>query len=442
MGRVCVCNIRKTRNVSIGRRMFLKIASGGLLIKTGNVLVNIALTVLLTNMLSVDQYGQYVLLISFLTILAAFSHLGFPQVLLKEATRYMLQGGTDLPRTIRRVNIWVLLMIGSAFGLGYVLFLPNIDLTQAEILYFGLPILAFTALGRLRSSLVRGLGRVLIGQLPESIIRPSLILALVALFSFGLGKTLNARDAVIFYLIASATAFIVGSWLLHKSMANAGRDPFVQTQEHLANATLLRTAFYIGIGSSFQLLIGNIEILLLGAMQSPADVGIYKVALTIAMLIFAIEQALNGVATPRISTLIHEADYHQLRVFSTLIARSVFGIGLVVYCLVLLIGEVAIETVFGEDFAAAYEVFLVIGGGMLLGSMFGPVLQVLVMSGNEKVSVFASLIAITANITMGFLFIVLYGVVGAAYATALSLFLWKLLMWLSLHRNVWSVHGV
>lgn len=422
--------------------MFLKIASGGLLIKASNVLINVVSTALLTNTLGAAQYGHYVLFVSFLTILAAFSHLGFPQVLLMEATRYKTQGGVDLSRVIRRVHLWVLVLLCLTFGLGYFLFLPNVEFTQLEILFFGLPILAFTALGRLRSSVVRGLGRVLIGQLPESVIRPILILALVALYGSCLGQSVNARDAIIFYLIASATAFVIGSWILRKIISKSGRTTLVPTQEKLVNSTLLRLGIYIGIGSSFQLLIGNIEPLLLGMMRSPTDVGIYKFALTIALLIFAIEQALTAVATPRISTLVHEREYYQLKAFSTLIARSVFAVSLAVYCFFLSIWDLVIADIFGEDFVVAYEVFLVIGGGMVLANMFGPVLQVLVMSGHEKISVIASLVAITTNITLGFFFINSYGVMGAAYSTAFSLVLWNLVMWLFLRMNVWTAHGV
>ncbi len=176
--------------------------------------------------------------------------------------------------------------------------------------------------------------------------------------------------------------------------------------------------FYIAASN---LLIQYSSILVIGVYQSSSDVGIYSAALRTAGLISFVLIALNTVIAPKMSAYFFTGDYKNLskvsKLSSILGLLSAFPITLIYFLF-----SKQILGIFGDEFITGSDSLLILAFGHFANVSTGSVLFLLMMTGHEKVvsrlTMFFAVINIVLNITL----VKFYGIVGAAIATALTMF--------------------
>ena len=79
---------------------------------------------------------------------------------------------------------------------------------------------------------------------------------------------------------------------------------------------------------------------------------------------------------------------------------------------------------------------MILSIAQLVNGFFGIVWPLLVMTGHERNGVYGLLAASLLNVPLNALLIPPYGVVGAAIATGISIIVWNLLFWFTVHRKL------
>lgn len=149
-------------------------------------------------------------------------------------------------------------------------------------------------LGQLRGAALRGLQKVVQGQLPEMLVKPLLFIAFIVVLVWQQVE-LSASSAMAMQVLASLLAFMVGAWLLWRIRPDGVREkPAVVMQ----GKTWMKSALPLALTSALMMLNKNVDIVMIGWYSSSADVGIYRVAVQGGLLVVFGLQSMNMVIGP------------------------------------------------------------------------------------------------------------------------------------------------
>lgn len=182
----------------------------------------------------------------------------------------------------------------------------------------------------------------------------------------------------------------------------------------------LRTSALLCLTSSVQIIYGQSDILVLGTLLSPGEVGGYASAAKVAVLAAFGLEIVNFRYAPLIAKA-HASGPEALQKIITVAVRRVLIFTIPASFLVFIMAD-KILLLFGEDFSSEATLPLrILIVGQLVNALSGPVGFVCSMTRLEanlfRVSVASMILNVVANIIL----ISFYGVIGAAIATAFSM---------------------
>lgn len=390
--------------------------------------IGFAVAVLLARSLGADGYGVYAYAFALVTLLALPAEVGFPTLLVRETARGM---AAKQPGVVRGVWVWAgrstgILSAVLVLGAIAVLMVVNdgrLDEKGATMLWAFL-LVPFAALGSLRGAALRGLDRIVAGQLPEDIVRPALFLFLVGAVAV-LAPPLTPPTAMAAHVGAAAVAFVVGAWLLVRHTPPEVRRSEPRSESKTWLASSLPLALIAGLAT----VNSQTDILMLGIFDSSDQVGIYRIAIQVAALAAFGLNAMNIVIAPRFARLHQLDDLAALQRLVTTSARGILVFSLTVIAIFVFAGEWLITVVFGDVFVASYAPLLILLGGQLVSSAAGSVGYLLNMTGHERDTLRATALAAALNVALNLALIPLWGILGAAVATSVSLSARNLWQW-------------
>ena len=398
-------------------------------IKATHALIVFASSIVLARALGPAGYGVMTYVIALVHLLSTPSELGVPNLAVREVA--ITNARKDWGRMrgfIRWAHttigvISVILACGGAVAL--LLFGDELEPVKRTCMWLGIVLVPLASLNMLRSSMLRGLRKVLLGQLPEQIIRPLAFLLLILGLNFvgnGLASPVVALSA---HIVSVIIAFLCGMLLFfrHRPRELAGAVP------QFAGRSWLASSIPFGLTALMQLINGKTDILILGMFRADADVGIYRVSVQIAALVVFGLQVVNAIQGPHIAHLFAKGDMPRLQKMITRSAQAIFAFALAAVLAIVLFGEFLIETLFDPAFSAAYIPLVIICVGQLVNAAIGSVGSLLNMTGHEKDTMTSVFIGATINVTLNFALTPTWGPIGAAIATTTTLITWNLIMW-------------
>jgi O-antigen/teichoic acid export membrane protein len=414
-------------------------SSSGLVSRIAAAGVGFASVGVLTNYLGIEHYGDYAYALAWLTMLATIGRLGFN----KSAIRYLAsyRATADWPRVrgfmlyCRRTTYWistVTALLGCA-----ILWLAwdpiaayygnERFLTAMMLALISLPLLSYL---QVSEGVLDGFKKVAQSQIPLRIARPGLIALLtVVVYSWTrLGQTVSPSGAMvmtvessmIINLAATLLALLLASALVRRTLPSEVRTakPVFESRDwFITSRDMMWT-------SGFNLVIFEADQILLGILSTTEDVGVFSVASRVAQLLIVALTATNAILYPMTADLFARNKMNELQRIVTLGATAVFFIAFVL-AVVLFIGSDYLELLFSDGFGAATPLLRVLIIGQLVNAFTGPALLLLNMTGHHRDS--ARILGFTAviNVVMNAGLIKLYGAMGAAIATSLSIILWN-----------------
>jgi O-antigen/teichoic acid export membrane protein len=279
----------------------------------------------------------------------------------------------------------------------------------------GLLLVPIVALTSIRQAAMQGLGRVVLGRLPETIFAPALFLALVGV-SWGFAEaSVTATWAVALQVGASFAAFLLGAALLWRVLPHHAKT---EPPEH-AMREWVRSALPLLLFSAIQALNAQVEVILLGAIKGSTQAGLYSVAVRVSGIAAFAVLAAGYPLSPMIARLhaAGEADVLRRTVRRAAIAIFVASLPLALGVIVL---AGPLLHLFGADFKGGETALILIVIGQLGYAAMGLAGMVLVMTGHETWLTKGVLVGAVANVALNALLIPPYGLNGAAAGSTIA----------------------
>lgn len=396
-----------------------------------------AVAIVMARLMGPAGYGAYSFAIALATLLTVLAQTGLPTLLVRETAAYRLnrQWG-DLRGMLRRAVIvaagasavacLAVVAVGAAFD-------QSIPASDRDVVAWSLLLVPVMALTAIAGAAMRGMGRVIRGQIPEQIGRPGLLLALAAsIVLFGSSGPLPAGRGMQLHVLAAVTALVMSWWLLRTTMPSELRSA-AATYEHAP--VWRRSMVPFALLTVFQVVIRQADTLILGLFVPSAEVGIYRVAWQGATLVNLILFAIGLTIEPQVARLVAAGRREELQKLVRASGRIAFALAVVTGLAFVVTGEWLIGTVFGAGYADAYLPLLILVLGQVLFAVSGWSGIVLNMTGNERQTARFTAYAAFCNVAANFALIPYFGVYGAAWAAAATMFVWKVALALSARKR-------
>lgn len=389
--------------------------------------------VVLARVLGPEQYGIYSYVLAIVSILAIPAMFGLPSLIVRETAKAEVKQEWGKMRGLWfwSNSITASLSIFIAIIAALVLWLNRENFTEMQFLTFawGIAFIPLSALAALRGASLRGLRKVIQGQLPEQVLKPALFIVMLAVVGLTGITQLTAQSAMMLNALSAGMAFVFGAWLLLRVKPKQLNNAEKEFERKAWTASVIPFAALSGLA----VLVTQTDIVMLGILKEAADVGIYKVAAQGADLAALGIVAANMVTMPYMSRFANKNDIDGLEKIAQKSARLSFFVALGMTLVFFIMGEGLIEFVFGSDYIQSYLPLLLLAAGQLIHAGLGPGGTVLNMSGYEKGTLITLILSALINVALNFIFIPFWGVYGAAIATLISVVFRKVVIWMMVY---------
>jgi O-antigen/teichoic acid export membrane protein len=404
------------------RARISKASGSAISLKVLNTALGFITTVLLARMLGPDSFGVYAFALAVVMVVGLPAKAGVPQLVTKETAKGQASGQWGTVKAVWRWSTAVVLLVSLvvllAAALVGVLFAERIGMELTTTLGIGLLMIPVMGLALVRASSLRGLGHAVQGQLPELAIKPAVLLALlVAAPVMVPSLPFTSSTAMGLNIAATAVAFLVGAALLQRE-----RPPeLTQVQPRYESRVWIATIIPMASINAMHLINTQADILLIGVLMESSDVGRYKVAAQMSLLVAFGLQATKMVIEPYFARFYYQGELVKLQRLARAASRLNLTIAVAVLGLLIVFGKEFLEMAFGVGFVAALTPMLILSGGRLAGACLGSSGSVLVMAGYHREYARFWIVAAFLNVFLNIIFIPVFGMVGAAVATSITL---------------------
>ena len=418
----------------LGRQLARAVVGAGGLGILQRVLV-VTTSVLLARMLGTNGFGLFSYVAAFVALLSVPAQFGIPMLILRSVAAYSATARWDLVRglLVRAVQYGVVLALSVAFvAIALVgslkTSLPSLDWATFLLGVLLLPTGTITAMA---TSALSGLGYVVRAQVAEQLLRPLLMALALGAIVLVTHWSLAPAEAMAVNVIAAAIASVFSVSLLAKIAAPKLRH----VHSSFASGEWLKSVAPFGLIAVMQIVNTQSDVLLLGLFSTPSDVGLYRAASQAAGLIAFTLTTVNTVIGPRLAWLYKTGDQRSLQRLVTMSSRLILVTSLPVALGFIFFGDPLLRLIFGREFGGGSTALAILSVGQVVNASVGSVGLMLIMTGHERDALLGLSVAAVLNLLLDLLLIPALGMIGAAYATAVSVITWNVLLAFKLYST-------
>lgn len=387
--------------------------------RVGQVALEFLVGLLAARLLGASSYGAYAFSLAWVGLLGIPAAAGFDRLLIREIAVFQARSDWSAMRGILArsnqiaVLLSILLALVAAGGAQFLARQNGSEMTAA--LQLAMVIVPLVAIARLRQAALQGLGHVALGQAPETLLQPAVLLLLVIGFFLFPAMPRTGPVTVGLHSLAAATACVAGIWLLRRALP---RELATATATYQTRIWLARAVPFVWI-LGMNVIMMHTDVILLGLLDGSDAAGVYRVANQMANLVAFPLTAVSMAFAPVIARLHAQADGAQLQRRATGAAQAILVMALPIAVALVLFGK-PILSLFGDEFAAGSTALAILSSGFLVNAAMGISGYLLIMTQHEKAAAIAFAASAGLNLLGNLLLIPAFGVNGAAAATALS----------------------
>lgn len=404
---------------------------GSLAIKAAHAALGFMLAVVLARVLGPEGYGIYSFALAIIMFTAIPSQVGIPRLVVRETARTQADADWGLMRGLWR---WSNTAVFGASALGMlavgailVFVGTSTEHGRTATIGTGIALIPLIALANVRAASLRGLHLVVLGQLPESVFRPTILLLLIAgwITIFGSSNSLTSQTAMGLHILAAGITFLIGSLMLLKAQPEAiSRRPILRHESIAWRKAIIPLAMITGLQS----INNHADLIILGIFRPNDEVGIYRAVFQIALLVIFGLQAINQVLQPHFARLHRQGAMRKLQDLVSQSAKTILVLALPPVAIFVFFGPEILGWVFGDKFKTGGTPLSILAFGQLINAGIGSVGVLLTMTGHERDALRGVAVAAISNIALNFILIPHFGMTGAATASTLTLIIWNFLL--------------
>ena len=285
------------------------------------------------------------------------------------------------------------------------------------IKYISLGILPLSLL-HINSESLRGMKNIKL----YSILRFALIplLASAILFIMNLYQSFDFTMPVISYVIAIyLTCFVsLFFWLKRIDIFNNNIESTISLRY------LLNISLPMLLTTSMFYIIQWTDTIILGYYDTAYNIGIYNIALKMSMASSIILFSINSIVAPKYSQLFFDNKMDEFKSVVKFSSKLIFWLSIPIIAVIAYKAEFFLN-IFGEEFKQGKYPLYILLVGQLFNVMCGSVGYILMMTDKQKILRNIIVCSAILNIILNIILIPLYGILGAATASTISMILWN-----------------
>lgn len=419
----------------------LKGSSTSLFLKILGMMFGYAAMLFITNYYGAEEWGIYSLSITLLSIAILIPKFGFDNAVVRIVTELNITNNkAEIATVLKKVFIIsitisliiiVLLNVFSEALVYKVLKEPKMKPYIALITYILLP----TVLLVIISATFQALKKTILFMLFQTALINIVFLLLLIVFYF-----IEIKIKIFeVYLYATLGALFIGSIIFFKVL-NKMKEGNIGSQKY-TYSKIASISFPMMLSSSFALLMGWSDILMLSYYKTTVDVGIYNSSLRLAALSGITLIAVNAIATPKFVEFYSKKDMSGLKNTVQKSTKIIFFIS-TPFLLILVVFSRQILNFFGEEFVVGYLVLIYLCLARFINAISGSVGYIMQMTNQQRTYQNIIIIAFLINLMLNFLLIPKYGFNGAAIASSIAMVFWNITLVIIIKRKLgfWTIY--
>jgi O-antigen/teichoic acid export membrane protein len=177
-----------------------------------------------------------------------------------------------------------------------------------------------------------------------------------------------------------------------------------------------------GLAALFQTTSLWLNTLMIGALRSTAEAGVYAASTRYLAAAATVAMAIRQVLAPKLSELLARRSQQRAQSVYQTTTCWLVALNWPVYLALITFGP-ALLAVFGRGFGGGQVVLVILSATMLVATAVGPVDVVLLMGGRSTWNLLNTVVSLGANLALNFVLTPRYGLAGAAVAFAVGILL-------------------
>ncbi|MEM0905741.1 MAG: oligosaccharide flippase family protein [Pseudomonadota bacterium] len=412
-------------------RAVLGSSVGMALVRLTNMGLGFALSVLLARTLGLEGFGTYAFAFAIAGLMGFVTQLGLPVLIVRESAR-ALAGDPQGAGAGRFVAIasWSAMVVAVAAALllaGTLLVALGLSVSMLDGGAWMLPLAAVlaTMMGFMAAggALLNGQTKPLKGSVADGALRPFVFLVLV----WASASTLTPQSAMAAHVMAALCGAVL-VWGLSAPALLRARAVSTTQERRWMSRTWIQSLIPFSLNTGLRVLNSRLDVLMVGLLVGPAEVALYAVANQLANFGVMGQTIVNAQAAPRLAAALARDDKPSAQHAVSLCALAAGTIGLAILGGVVLVGAPILRLAFGEAFASAFGVLVILALVQAITSAMGPTALTLNMAGLERLTLRVSAISVGVNAVLNIPLVLAFGAEGAALSLLIAVAVGQTLM--------------
>ncbi|NHX38168.1 MULTISPECIES: flippase [Haloarcula] len=390
------------------------VGKAGILVLLGTalgMLSSFIFRITLSNNISKSAFGTVILFLSLINIIAIPTVFGLREGIVKYLSNSDLASKErDSIITFSLVIVTTSSLIVALIG---IVFADNIsvwlfDNTDTTIVYILLASLPIYGLNKLFKGILRGFMSSKNFIKHSKIVEPLSLLTIAIPLSYLSSKTDWIVLGVFFSYVIT---LMYGIFITIRS----GWSPGLNID---FNYGLLSFSFPLMISSSVFILLSQFDKVAIGYYMSSEFIGIYEVAVTIAMLLGLFRTGFGFLLYPKITELISIGNEKKISKIYNNSTKWILALTTPAFVAICIRPHFLIRA-FGEHYSVGTirELLIILGFGLFINAVVGPNGEALLGFGKSKTIMVYNIISVVINLFLNVILIPIYGLQGAAFAS-------------------------
>ena len=162
------------------------------------------------------------------------------------------------------------------------------------------------------------------------------------------------------------------------------------------------------------------DTLILGHFRSATEVGIYNAALPTAHLMYLIPYALMMLFLPVLTETYSKGEKEVLNSIYLRVTKWIFFTNLMLVSFFVLFSRIIMKNLFGQEYISGNIVLIILSLGLFLGYLIEPTERMFMILKKTKTIFLITISVLVSSLSLNFMLIPIYGMIGAAIAAAIT----------------------
>jgi O-antigen/teichoic acid export membrane protein len=378
----------------------------------------------------IEAWGRFSLSFTYLFLLTVLTKAGFDMALMRYASEWHNKDMGAVNSVYRQCMKFVLptgILLSMTLLLGaepLAIWLKKPEIVN-DFRWAAVAVIPF-ALTIIHSEGLRGLNQISFYNFAQTVGNFLVTLLILPVAYFLLGDALQPVSIFVIgvIIISSLTA-----WQWHKSTSNTS----ISTQKFRFEE-VRAVAVPMFLSNIIFVAMGYLDTFILGFYCPEYEIGIYNVSAKLSNILTIPLFAVSGFLAPKITAFHAENDskglQHLLLQSSKIVAATIIPL----FIFIAIFPEFLLG-LFNINDENGTQILVVIALGYCFNALSGATDITLQMTGHEKIFRNIVLVAIALNLVLNFIFIPMYGSLGAAYANVFTIIFWNVLSIIYSHKK-------